>query len=77
MIFLTVAVTSPQQIIQNLGGLVAATLVLVVGLLVLKHLSKMNIFSIIVTIALAGIAYLAINGSLITDVAAWWQSIGL
>ncbi len=77
MTLLAVAATTPQQIIQNLGGLVAACLVLVVGLLVLKHLSKMNVFSIIITIALAGIAYLAINGSLITDVAGWWQSIGL
>lgn len=77
MTFLAVAATSPQQILQNLGGLVAAALVLVVGLLVLKHLAKMNIFSIIITIALAGVAYLAINGTLISDVANWWTSIGL
>lgn len=77
MALLAVAATSPQQIIQNLSGLVAAALVLVVGLLVLRHLARLNIFSIIITIALAGVAYLAINGTLISDVASWWTSVGL
>lgn len=76
-IVLAVAATTPQQIIKNLGGLVAACLILVAGLMVLKHLARLNIFSIIITIALAGIAYLAINGTLIADVAGWWTSIGL
>lgn len=69
--------TDPQTIISNLEGLVAAALVLVVGVLVLHKLARMNIFAIITLIALAGLAFLLIKGTLIQDVSGWWTSVGL
>lgn len=65
------------SIISNLSGLSALVVVLVAGIIAVFMMARHRLIGIILTIAAAAIVYLAIKGSLITDVATWFQQLGL
>jgi hypothetical protein len=70
-------VDSPQQIESNVLGIVVGAVVVVAAMILLKHFLKLNVFSIIVTIVIGAVIYLAVSGTLFTDIESWFHDIGL
>lgn len=66
-----------SSIISNLTGLSALIVVLIAGLVAVTFMAKHRLIGIILTIAAAAIVYLAIKGTLVQDVATWFQQLGL